>query len=379
MHVFIPDSPVISLSILVPEYVEVVTKPSLENSAYLREETLSRHRRDEYELSKNLMYKSLSGIPLNQPITIQLALDTDRVIFNERKGEWSVVGCRTELDENCTDKGPLMINCTRNHLSSFAILVDVIDLEFPCKLVAIALHYHWLCVFSWNLVDSVHLYRILTEMHDINHGQMPFYVTMGYVLPAVVLFVILIRKCCMEPDRAGIACINLAVLALSIHAAFTLQDHVMRFGILRTLLWLSVISLLLLVMMWVLMASDHSPMLTYLLSLAVLVHAMFSILGYCFVNTRVPLLETTSVIGGASTSSHDINMQSSRSALAYHSSTSAFEASSRRHSGILTSSTTSRFTTKTGSSPYRSDTHLRQNTTSTSTSNYNSRIGPTAR
>ncbi|GLV46546.1 starry night [Carabus blaptoides fortunei] len=53
----------------------------LENSAYLREETLSRRRRDEYELSKKLI-----------------------------KGEWSRVGCRTELDENWTDKVPLMIN-----------------------------------------------------------------------------------------------------------------------------------------------------------------------------------------------------------------------------------------------------------------------------
>lgn len=42
----------------------------------------------------------------------------------------------------------------------------------------------------------------------------------------------------------------------------------------------------------------------------------------------------------------------------------------RRNIGISTSSTTSRSTTKTGSSPYRSDAHLRH--TSTSTSNYNS-------
>lgn len=53
--------------------------------------------------------------------------------------------------------------------------------------------------------------------------------------------------------------------------------------------------------------------------------------------------------------------------MAYHS--SAIEAV-RRNVGISTSSTTSRSTTKTSSSPYRSDTHLRH--TSTSTSNYNS-------
>lgn len=44
----------------------------------------------------------------------------------------------------------------------------------------------------------------------------------------------------------------------------------------------------------------------------------------------------------------------------------------RRNIGISTSSTTSRSTAKTGSSPYRSDGHLRNTNTSTSTSNYNS-------
>ncbi|GLV46500.1 starry night, partial [Carabus blaptoides fortunei] len=133
-------SPVISVSILEPEYVEAVTKPSvnfeqrprkvmkktfsnsadikLENSAYLREETLSRRRRDEYELSKKLI-----------------------------KGEWSRVGCRTELDENWTDKVPLMINCTCNHLSSFDILVDVIDLEFVLEPSPVEDVYSYSCFF----------------------------------------------------------------------------------------------------------------------------------------------------------------------------------------------------------------------------------------
>jgi hypothetical protein len=59
--------------------------------------------------------------------------------------------------------------------------------QFPCKMSAICLHYLWLTAFMWTLVDSVHLYRMLTEMRDINHGPMRFYYTMGYGLPAVVL------------------------------------------------------------------------------------------------------------------------------------------------------------------------------------------------
>lgn len=64
-----------------------------------------------------------------------------------------------------------------------------------------------------------------------------------------------------------------------------------------------------------------------------------------------------------------------RSALAYSSTYSGAESVCRRvHVGVSTSSTTSRSTNKTGSSPYRSDTHLRH--TSTSTSNYNSDRDP---
>lgn len=59
--------------------------------------------------------------------------------------------------------------------------------EFPCKLTAIGLHYAWLSTFSWTLVDSIHLYRMLTEMRDVNHGQMRFYYAMGYGAPAIIV------------------------------------------------------------------------------------------------------------------------------------------------------------------------------------------------
>lgn len=59
--------------------------------------------------------------------------------------------------------------------------------EFPCKLIAIGLHYTWLSTFAWTLVDSIHLYRMLTELRDVNHGQMSFYHTLGFGLPAVIV------------------------------------------------------------------------------------------------------------------------------------------------------------------------------------------------
>merc|ERR1719225_1547838 len=63
----------------------------------------------------------------------------------------------------------------------------IIKADFACKVVAILLHYFWLSVFSWLLVDALHLQRMLTELRDINHGNMKFYVAMGFGIPAVIV------------------------------------------------------------------------------------------------------------------------------------------------------------------------------------------------
>lgn len=102
----------------------------------------------------------------------------------------------------------------------------------------------------------------------------------------------------------------------------------------RTLLWVSVVALPLLGATWVLAilaASEKHPLLTPALSAAVLIHAAFALAGYCFANNRVrqnlvrsvmrcmgkkvPLLETTSVVGVASASSQNISAQSVSDAL----------------------------------------------------------------
>ncbi|KAG7212572.1 hypothetical protein KM043_012871 [Ampulex compressa] len=438
-------------------------------------------------------YESLTGVPLQSPVQVRLWL-SEHEDFKTRTnpqcvhwstargvGEWSRMGCTTEVEDSSLSFGSL-VNCSCMQLSTFALLTDVLDLEyvpepslledvtsysafmlalplllsallilalirgggtnsnsihknlvlcvfcaetlylialkarsplvsneFPCKLTAIGLHYAWLSTFSWTLVDSIHLYRMLTEMRDVNHGQMRFYYTMGYGIPAVIVgLTIGVRAdqygnfyfCWLSIYETviwsliGPVCvavvINFCILVMSIRAAFTLKEHIMGFGNLRTLLWLSVASLPLLGSTWtlaVLNASENSPTLSYLLSIAIVLHAAFSLIGYCFINGRVrrnlylsllrcigkktPLLEGSM---GNGSSSQNVNGHS-RSALAYSSTYSGAESVCRRvHVGVSTSSTTSRSTNKTGSSPYRSDTHLRH--TSTSTSNYNSDRDP---
>lgn len=181
--------------------------------------------------------------------------------------------------------------------------------------------------------------------------------------------------------------LNLLILFVSVKAAFTLKDHVLGFGNLRTLLWLSVVSLPLMGVMWVLAvltASENSQLLTILLSTVVVVHAIFCLIGYCIINKRVrenlrrtflrcmgrkvPLLDSS--MGTATNSSQTVGNQPKTSS-AFMAAASGFD-TTRRNIGISASSTTSRSTAKTSSSPYRSDGQVRH--TSTSTSNYNSDV-----
>ncbi|KAI5643827.1 hypothetical protein NE865_04223 [Phthorimaea operculella] len=105
-------------------------------------------------MKKKLVYKSLGGIRLKKPIRLQLWLDIDRETFGSRTnpqcvhwstlrgfGEWSRVGCHTEIDYDWSPYSdqPLLINCTCNHLSTFAVLVDEVDIEVSWS----EIHYDW--------------------------------------------------------------------------------------------------------------------------------------------------------------------------------------------------------------------------------------------
>ena len=159
--------------------------------------------------------------------------------------------------------------------------------------------------------------------------------------------------------------VNLLILFVSVKAAFTLKDHVLGFGNLRTLLWLSVVSLPLMGVMWVLAvlaASESSQLLSMLLSGVVVLHAIFCLVGYCIINKRVrenlqrtflrcmgrkvPLLDSSMVV---SNSSHNVNGTNRPNNFL---NTNGYD-TQRRNVGISVSSTTSRSTAKTSSSPYR--------------------------
>uniref|UniRef100_W5KPZ0 Cadherin EGF LAG seven-pass G-type receptor 1 n=1 Tax=Astyanax mexicanus TaxID=7994 RepID=W5KPZ0_ASTMX len=64
--------------------------------------------------------------------------------------------------------------------------INQTDNPFVCTVVAILLHYSYMCTFAWMFVEGLHIYRMLTEMRNINQGHMRFYYAIGWGIPAII-------------------------------------------------------------------------------------------------------------------------------------------------------------------------------------------------
>uniref|UniRef100_A0A8C0Y1B5 Cadherin EGF LAG seven-pass G-type receptor 1b n=1 Tax=Cyprinus carpio carpio TaxID=630221 RepID=A0A8C0Y1B5_CYPCA len=64
--------------------------------------------------------------------------------------------------------------------------INQTDSPFVCTVVAILLHYSYMCAFAWMFVEGLHIYRMLTEMRNINQGHMRFYYAIGWGIPAII-------------------------------------------------------------------------------------------------------------------------------------------------------------------------------------------------
>ncbi|XP_050548978.1 protocadherin-like wing polarity protein stan isoform X2 [Daktulosphaira vitifoliae] len=282
--------------------------------------------------------------------------------------------------------------------------------EIWCKFCAIILHYTWLATIGWSLVSALHLYRMLTELRDVNHGQMGFYHSIGYVLPAIIVSLSVgvrinqygnfyfcwlsvyesVIWSLIAPTCLAIA-ITIIVLLLCIRAAFTLKDHVLGYGNLRSVLVVQVICVPILVGVWLLevvVASEHDTRLTYSLCAAVCSQGWLILVGLCYSNAKLRCGVhhcALRLIGkevfeknGPDSGIDAVSPPTIRSSLSYRNTTGILGSDiPRKPLGISMSSTTSRSTNKTSSSPYsptcfRTDTHLRN--ISTTTSNYDHSI-----
>ncbi|XP_066904779.1 protocadherin-like wing polarity protein stan isoform X2 [Halyomorpha halys] len=254
-----------------------------------------------------------------------------------------------------------------------------------CKLTAIGLHYSWLCALCWWLMSSVHLYRMLTQLRDVNRGPMVHYYTLCYAVPGVIVsLAVAVRPhqyasyyfCWISLHESviwsmigpGIAIVltNIIVLSLSLKAAFTVNQHIAAYGDLRTLVWINVGIAPLAVGAWLaclVNATEHGPGASLCLALCLPIHSGCLLIAEASTNHRLRrwVLSLTNGKPPPPPPSVSITSPSPLQRCGTAPTTVA-----RRHLGISNSSTTS--TTKTSSSPYRSDNQLRN--TSTSTSNY---------
>lgn len=59
-------------------------------------------------------------------------------------------------------------------------------IQFVCTVIAILLHFFYLCTFSWLFLEGLHVYRMISEVRDINYGPMRFYYLIGWGVPAFI-------------------------------------------------------------------------------------------------------------------------------------------------------------------------------------------------
>ncbi|ETE72553.1 Cadherin EGF LAG seven-pass G-type receptor 1, partial [Ophiophagus hannah] len=68
----------------------------------------------------------------------------------------------------------------------FLIGINQTENQFVCTVIAILLHYFYMSTFAWMFVEQLHIYRMLTEVRNINFGHMRFYYVMGWGIPAII-------------------------------------------------------------------------------------------------------------------------------------------------------------------------------------------------
>ena len=72
------------------------------------------------------------------------------------------------------------------HILTIAPKISL-QLHVFCRMIAIALHYFFMTGFSWLFVDILHIYRMLTEIRNIDVGSMKFYYLVAYVIPGIIV------------------------------------------------------------------------------------------------------------------------------------------------------------------------------------------------
>lgn len=67
-------------------------------------------------------------------------------------------------------------------------------------MIAILLHCFFLSTFAWLFVQGLHIYRMQTEVRNVNFGAMRFYYAIGWGVPAIIT-----GKSCLSYSHAKTA------------------------------------------------------------------------------------------------------------------------------------------------------------------------------
>ncbi|XP_030062620.1 cadherin EGF LAG seven-pass G-type receptor 3 [Microcaecilia unicolor] len=68
----------------------------------------------------------------------------------------------------------------------FLLGINHTENQFLCTVIAILLHYFFLSTFAWLFVEGLHIYRMQTEVRNVNVGAMRFYYAIGWGVPAII-------------------------------------------------------------------------------------------------------------------------------------------------------------------------------------------------
>ncbi|XP_058860276.1 cadherin EGF LAG seven-pass G-type receptor 2-like isoform X2 [Acipenser ruthenus] len=68
----------------------------------------------------------------------------------------------------------------------FLLGINQADNPFVCTVIAILLQFFYMCTFAWMFLEGLHMYRMMTEVRDINYGPMRFYYMIGWGVPAFI-------------------------------------------------------------------------------------------------------------------------------------------------------------------------------------------------
>ncbi|XP_044541329.1 adhesion G-protein coupled receptor D1 [Gracilinanus agilis] len=146
------------------------------------------------KLSQNLSGSPLITIRLTHTLSQELYSDAANksnqiflycafLDFSSGEGIWSNQGCvRIEGNLNYSI-------CHCNHLTNFAILMQVVPLEIPCKVLAVLLHFFFLSAFAWMLVEGLHLYSMVIKVFGSEESKHLYYYAIGWGSPIVICII----------------------------------------------------------------------------------------------------------------------------------------------------------------------------------------------